>query len=133
MALRAAARKLADLERESRKRALVGSHQPTKHFFDPRKKKSAYCEFVHRAGGVDFYRPLPVRSAAGGNSALRPVDEASRAKFDGFLRALLRKEVPPRPSPRPTRPRTRGRYETPTASPFGESDRSSVARAKLPG
>lgn len=85
MAERAAARRRAEAKRESQKRERAGSHQPLKHFFDPQKKKSAYSEFVHRSNGVDFYRPLPVRSAAGGNQSLRPFDEASRA---GMINAL---------------------------------------------
>ena len=85
MAERAAARKRAEAKRESRKRERPGTRQPTKHFFDPQRKKSAYCEFVHRAGGVDFYAPRPQFSAAGGNAALRPFDEASRA---GMINAL---------------------------------------------
>ena len=97
MALRAAARKIADLERASRKRALAGTRQPPKHFFDPRKKKSAYCEFVHRRNGVDFYAPRPYCSAAGGNGALRPFDEASRAGTNMFrARDLSREQTSPR-------------------------------------
>ena len=85
MALRAAKRKLAELEREARRRERAGSKQPTKRFFHPDKPDSAFCEFAHRAGGVDFYAPRPQSSAAGGNSALRPFDEASHG---GKINAL---------------------------------------------